>query len=91
MQDIREPSIEGLRKESERPRQDLASTVGDLRDKVGDTATELKTLVSPSHIKQEIKNYVREERESSFERAGRSWRCVRPVRSSSGDLPIGGP
>ena len=44
MQDIREFSIEGLRKESQRPRQDLASTVGDLRDKVGDTATELKTL-----------------------------------------------
>jgi ElaB/YqjD/DUF883 family membrane-anchored ribosome-binding protein len=59
-----DPSIEQLRRESERTREALASTVGELRDKVGDTATELKTLVSPAHIKQEIKDYVRGERES---------------------------
>ena len=59
-----EPSVEELREESERSREALASTVGELRDKVGDTAAELKTLVSPAHIKQEIRNYVREERES---------------------------
>jgi len=64
MQSSREPSIEHLREESERARQDLANTVEELREKVGGTATELKTMVSPAHIKQEIKNYVREERES---------------------------
>ena len=64
MQSTREPSIEDLRRESERARQELATTVGDLREKVGGTAQELKTLVSPAHIKQEIKNYVRDERES---------------------------
>jgi ElaB/YqjD/DUF883 family membrane-anchored ribosome-binding protein len=63
MPSSREPSIEELREESERTREALASTVGELRDKVGATATELKTLVSPSHIKQEIKDYVRTERE----------------------------
>jgi ElaB/YqjD/DUF883 family membrane-anchored ribosome-binding protein len=31
---------------------------------MGDTAAELKTLVSPTHIKQEIRNYVQQERES---------------------------
>ena len=36
----------------------------ELRDRVGDTATELKTIVSPTHIKQEIRDYVRRERES---------------------------
>ena len=36
----------------------------ELRDTVGNTATELKTIVSPAHIKKEIRNYVREERES---------------------------
>ena len=64
MPSTREPSLEELREESERSREALASTVGELRETVGNTATELKTLVSPAHIKKEIKNYVREERES---------------------------
>jgi hypothetical protein len=64
MQTANEPFIEELRDESERNRQALASTVGELRERVGDTATEIKTLVSPAHIKQEIKDYVRQERES---------------------------
>ena len=64
MPSTREPSLEELREESERNREALAATVGELREKVGDTASELKTLVSPAHIKQEIKDYVREERES---------------------------
>jgi hypothetical protein len=59
MPSTKEPSLEELREESERNREALASTVGELRDKVGDTASELKTLVSPAHIKQEIKDYVR--------------------------------
>jgi len=53
-----------LREESQRNREALAATVGELREKVGDTATEIKTMVSPSHIKKEIKSYIREERES---------------------------
>jgi ElaB/YqjD/DUF883 family membrane-anchored ribosome-binding protein len=59
-----EQSVEALRQESERTRDELATTVGALRERVGDTATELKTMVSPAHIKQEIKDYVRQERES---------------------------
>jgi len=64
MPSTEEPSLDELREESERNREALASTVGELRDKVGETASELKTLVSPAHIKREIKDYVREERES---------------------------
>ena len=63
----REPSVDELREESERSREALASTVGELRDRVGDTAAELKTLVSPTHIKQEFKDYIRAERESFVE------------------------
>jgi ElaB/YqjD/DUF883 family membrane-anchored ribosome-binding protein len=59
-----EKSIDALRQESERTREELATTVGALRERVGDTATEIKTMVSPAHIKQEIKDYVRQERES---------------------------
>ena len=58
MASTREPSLEELRQESERNREALASTVGELRDRVGDTATELKTMVSPAHIKQEINGYT---------------------------------
>jgi hypothetical protein len=63
MDAIREPSLEDLRQESERGRAQLANTVENLRDKVGETAAEIKTLVSPAHVKQEIRTYVREERE----------------------------
>src|SRR4051794_8257614 len=55
-----EPSVDDLRRESERTRASLTSTVEELRDKVGDTATEWKQAVSPSHIKAEVKDYVRE-------------------------------
>src|SRR6476620_6895843 len=64
MPSTREPSVEELREESERSREALASTVGELRDTVGNTAAEIKTLISPANIKKEIRNYVREERES---------------------------
>jgi hypothetical protein len=59
-----EKSVDALRQESERTREELATTVSALRERVGDTATELKTMVSPAHIKREIKDYVRQERES---------------------------
>ena len=55
-----EPSVEDLRRESERTRASLTSTVDELREKVEDTATEWKNAVSPSHIKAEVKEYVRE-------------------------------
>ena len=57
-------SVEELRRRSEAARTELTGTVGELREKVSDTASEIKTLVSPSHIKAEIKTYIREERES---------------------------
>jgi hypothetical protein len=59
-----EKSVDALREESERTREELATTVSALRERVGDTASELKTMVSPAHIKQEIRDYVRQERES---------------------------
>ena len=67
-------SVEELRRRSEATRAALAVTVGELREKVEGTASELKTVMSPSHIKREIKTYIREERESllqSMERKAR--------------------
>jgi ElaB/YqjD/DUF883 family membrane-anchored ribosome-binding protein len=59
-----EPSIEELRGQSELTREALASTVGELRNKVSDAATEVKTIVSPAHVKQEFKEYIRQERDT---------------------------
>ena len=60
MRAYHEPSVDELRRESERTRAALSNTVNELRDKMGDTATEIKTLVSPAHIKKEVTDYVRE-------------------------------
>jgi ElaB/YqjD/DUF883 family membrane-anchored ribosome-binding protein len=57
-------SVQELRRESERSRAALTATVERLRDKVGDTTSEIKSRLSPGYIKQEIKDYVREERVS---------------------------
>jgi hypothetical protein len=54
------PSVEERRRESERSRAALTSTVVELREKVTDTADDLKTRLSPAHIKEEVKEYVRE-------------------------------
>jgi ElaB/YqjD/DUF883 family membrane-anchored ribosome-binding protein len=71
-------SVEELREESERSREALAATVSELRGKVGDAATELKTRVSPAHIKQEMKNYARDQQES----------LVRTVQRNIKDNPL---
>lgn len=57
-------TVDVLRRESERTRAELAGTVTELRERVSDTASEIQTMVSPSHIKQEIKSFIREERKS---------------------------
>jgi ElaB/YqjD/DUF883 family membrane-anchored ribosome-binding protein len=52
--------IAELRGDSERTRAALTASVRELKDKVGDAATEVKTIVSPAHIKNEVANYARE-------------------------------
>jgi ElaB/YqjD/DUF883 family membrane-anchored ribosome-binding protein len=53
-------TISELRAESERTRAALTNSVHELRNRIGATATDVKTMVSPSHIKDEVKSYVRE-------------------------------
>jgi ElaB/YqjD/DUF883 family membrane-anchored ribosome-binding protein len=62
----REPTVDELRRESERSRAALAHTVIALREKVSDTADDLKERLSPSHIKEEVKGYVRDGSEQFF-------------------------
>ena len=70
----RDPLVDEFRRESERSRAALTSTVAQLREKVSDTADDLKTRLSPDHIKDEVKDYVREGSEQflhSIERKAR--------------------
>src|SRR5215218_9178471 len=53
-------TISELRQESERNRAALAASALELRSRIGATATEIKTMVSPAHIKDEVKTYVRD-------------------------------
>ena len=52
-------SLSQLQRETERSRADLVQTVDALRTRVADTAEDLKSRVSPSAIKEEVKDYVR--------------------------------
>lgn len=66
MTSLRDPSVDDLRRESERSRAALTNTVVQLREKVSDTADDLKTRLSPAHIKEEVKDYVREGSDQFF-------------------------
>jgi hypothetical protein len=64
-----ERSLEELRSESEVTRAALTNTVRQLRDTLGDTATDVKSLLSPSNVTNELKTYVRGQREELYETA----------------------
>src|ERR1700722_4452188 len=56
----RDPSVDELRRESERSRADFASSVAGLRDRVSETADDFKNRLSPANLKREARDYVRE-------------------------------
>jgi hypothetical protein len=51
-------SVEELRRESERSRAELTSTVDQLRERITDTAEDIRHKVSPQHIKSEVSGYI---------------------------------
>src|SRR5260370_620933 len=51
-------SVEELRRESERSRAELAETVGLLRERISDTAEDIRKKVSPQHIKSEASDFI---------------------------------
>jgi hypothetical protein len=51
-------SVDELRHESERNRAELAATVDRLRERITDTAENIRHKVSPQHIKSEVSDYV---------------------------------
>lgn len=69
-----EPSVQALRAEAEVTRSRLTGTVEELRTQVADTATDIKERLSPSAIKAEVTEYVRDSRDQlwhSLERKAR--------------------
>ena len=51
-------SVEELRRESERSRAELAATVDRLRERISDTAEDIRYKVSPQHIKSEASDFI---------------------------------
>lgn len=51
-------SVAELRRESERTRAELSQTVEILRDKITDTAADIREMASPQHLKAEVSGYV---------------------------------
>ena len=51
-------SVEELRRESERSRVELAGTVDDLRERITNTAEDIRHKVSPQHVKSEISDFI---------------------------------
>jgi hypothetical protein len=78
MNSNREPSLAELRSESERTRADLTNTAEQLRAKVTDTANDFKTRISPSHIKEELKDQLRD--------SGQAW--VDVLKKQASDNPL---
>jgi hypothetical protein len=50
--------VEELRRESERSRAELAATVDQLKERITDTADEIRHKVSPQHIKSEVSDFI---------------------------------
>jgi gas vesicle protein len=57
-------SVEELRLESERNRAALATTVDQLRERLFDTAEDLRYKASPQHIKSEVSDYINHKTQS---------------------------
>lgn len=57
-------SIETLRHQSEQSRARLKSTISRFNQAVSETSDEIKTTLSPDHLKQEARAYVRDKRAS---------------------------
>lgn len=62
-----DPSLSELQRETELTRAELVQTVDALRSRVSDTAEDIKQRVSPTHLKEEVKDYVRNTGQQWFE------------------------
>ena len=74
-------SVEELRRESERNRAQLATTVDRVREQITDTAEDIRHKVSPQHIKSEVSDFISTKASSWVELA----KAARQRESDAGD------
>ena len=74
-------SVEELRRESERNRAQLATTVDRVREQITDTAEDIRHKVSPQHIKSEVSDFINAKASSWVELA----KTARQRKSDAGD------
>ena len=74
-------SVEELRRESERNRAQLATTVDRVREQITDTAEDIRHKVSPQHIKSEVSDFISTKTSSWVELA----KTARQRESDAGD------
>jgi hypothetical protein len=67
MQQTANPSLQELRRETEKTRTGLTETVEQLKTSVSETAGDLRQRISPEAIKAEVSNYVRSRGERMIE------------------------
>jgi hypothetical protein len=60
-------SVDELRRESERSRAEFAATVDRLRERISDTAEDIRHKVSPQHIKSEVSDFISNKTQSWVE------------------------
>jgi hypothetical protein len=60
-------SVEELRSESERTRAALAATVDQLKERLSETAEDIRQKVSPGHIKSEVSDYISQKTQGWFD------------------------
>src|SRR5258708_35455110 len=60
-------SVEELRRESERSRAELAATVDQLKERITDTAEDIRYKVSPQHVKSEVSDFIGKNAQSWFD------------------------
>ena len=60
-------SVKELERESELSRAELAATVDQLRERISDTAEDIRHKVSPQHIKSEVSDYISHKTQSWLE------------------------
>jgi hypothetical protein len=80
MQSQPSPSVESLRHRSEQSRARLKETISQFNQAVSETSDELKTTLSPDHLKQEVRAYAKQ-KQTSVARALRTNMTNHPLEA----------
>src|SRR5258705_8055488 len=83
-------SVEELRRESERSRAELAATVDQLKERITDTAEDIRYKVSPQHVKSEVSDFIGKKAQSWFD-ALKQQAMEHPMQAIAAGTAVGVP